>query len=298
MTEPKTADSTANPLDMIQSPLLNRNGLLTFAGVDAVLWVAALMTGSKIAIGIVAVLTIAAIGGLIYVWRMAKKQRKVMALLQGAQASPQARQAAMDQLQAQGGKPDVLNQLALAQLQAQDDPNKALQTLEAIDLAKAPEAVADEVRTFRAQMYLFKNRILEARDLADQIKLSNASSGQSKRMMTAVIAEAWARSGKAPAALDLLTTVEGPSEAGQEQLDLMVSFARVFATFHGGKRERCRKELEGLMRQNMNYLGRFAMPAQGAPFELQKLAQEVLKQHPDMRKMQRAQQQQAFRKVR
>jgi hypothetical protein len=219
-------------------------------------------------------------------------------LLQSASASPEARRQALEQLTAgdKSGK-DVLSQIARAQLQAQDDPDAALATLESIDLAKVPAAAADEVRTFRAQMYLYKNRTKDARDLADDIKLSNAGNAQSRAMMTAVVAETWARTGKADAALAILEDVKiDDPEAAQVRVPLL--FARVFAHFNSGKKERARKDLELLMKVDMNLLGRFAMPGHGSPFELQKIAQEVLRSHPDMRKMAKAQQQGAFRRGR
>ncbi len=280
------------------SPLLNRKALTTVAGFVAAFWLIAMMTGSKIVIGIVAVLTVAVIGGLIYVWRLTTKQRAMLDLLQTASASPEARKHALAQLEAQdkGGK-DVVNQIARAQLLAQDDPDAALAMLESIDLAKVPASAADEVRTFRAQMYLYKNRPKDARNLADDIKVSAAGNAQSRAMMTAVVAEAWARTGKADAALALLEDVKlDDPEIAQVRIPLI--FARVYANFGTGKKERARKDLELLMKTDMNLIGRFAMPGQGAPFELQKIAQEVLRSHPEMRKMAKNQQQGAFRRGR
>lgn len=294
MSEP----TVPNDPTQAMSPLLNRNTLMTVAGIIVALWLIALVTGSKIVVGIVAVLTLVILGGVVYVWRMAKKQKAMLDLLQGATASPEARKAALEQLTAgdKSGK-DVLSQIARAQLQAQDDPDAALATLESIDLAKVPAAAADEVRTFRAQMYLYKNRVKDARNLADDIKLSNAANAQSRAMMTAVVAETWARTGKADAALAILEDVKfDDPEAAQVRVPLL--FARVFAYFQSGKKERARKDLETLMKVDMNLLGRFAMPGHGAPFELQKMAQEVLRSHPEMRKMARNQQQGAFRRGR
>lgn len=288
----------AVPDPVASHPILNRNGLLTIGGIVAALWLTALVSGSLVVGIIVAVLTLAILGGLIYVWRLAKKQKAVIDLLQSANASPEARKLALAQLAAQGGgSKDVLNAIARAQLLAQDDPDQALAVLEGIDLAKVPAAAADEVRTFRAQMYLFKNRIKEARDLADAIKLSNAGNNQSRAMMTAVVAEAWARTGKPEAALELLNDVkfDDPELA---QLRVPLLYARVFANFGSGKKERARKDLETLMKQDMNLIGRFAMPGQAVHFELQKMAQDVLRSHPDMRKMARAQQQSGFRRAR
>lgn len=271
----------------LNAPILSRNALMTLGGIVAAMWLTAAMTGSKIALGIVGVLTLAVAGGLFYLFRQASKQRKMLNILQAAQASPQARKEALEQLQADdaGGK-DVLNQIARAQLQAQEDPDKALLTLEAIDMTKVPAAAADDVRSFRGQLYLWKNRIREAREQADLVKLSNAGSPQSKAMMAALIGEAWARTGKHEAALELLSTfnVDDP-EFSQARLPLL--FARIFANFASGKKERARKDINALMKMDINYLGRFLQPGPGVHLELKMLVQDVAKAHPDVKRQQR-----------
>ena len=65
------------------------------------------------------------------------------------------------------------------------------------------------------------------------------------------------------------------------------------AQFAAGKRDKARKDLETLMKIDVNLLGRYAMPGQRVHPELQKLAQEVLRSHPDMKRMMRQQQQQS-----
>ncbi len=298
MTETKPTAADAQAPTGMEHPFLNRNGLLTVGGIVGALWLTALVAGNRWVTGIVAVLTLAVAGGLIYVWRLLQKQKAVMSLLQSASASPEARRAALEQLSAtDSGSKDVLNRIARAQLEAQDDPKKALLTLEGIDLAKVPAAAADEVRTLRAQMCLWQNRVREARELADAIKLTNASSTQSRGLMSAVIAEAWARSGKAEAAMDVLAGVKfDDPELAQVRVLLLV--ARVFASFGAGKKERTKADLNALMKQDVNLLGRFVTPGQAVHLELQRMAKDVLATHPGMRKMARAQQQPGFRRGR
>lgn len=289
-----------NPQDVQPGlpPIVNKTALTLAGAVIAGLWILAAATESLIMVIVAAVLTVVVIGGLVWVYRLARKQRDVLELLQAGAASPEARRQALEQLSAKdaGGK-DVLTQLARAQLLAHENPDAALAALEGVDLSKAPGPVADEVRTFRAQMYLFKNRVNEARNLVDDINLSNASNPQSRAMMTAVVAEAWGRSGKHDAALELLADVK-LDDPELVQIRPMVLFARVFASFAAGKKERARKDLELLMRQDMNLLGRFVMPGQKVHPELKKIAEEVLRSHPDMRKMARQAQQSPFRRPR
>ncbi len=279
----------ADPLQA-EMPFLNKKALTTVAGVVVLVWVTALFTGSKIVLGVVAVLTVALAGLLWYAFRQLRKQKDMMALLQNAQASPEARRAALEQLAAQDpNSKDVLSGIAKAQLQAQDNPDAALQTLEGLDLSKVPKDAADQVRTFRAQLLLMKNRSKDARDLADQINVPTTGPLQARAMMAAVVAEAWARTGRYEGALVLLEDykLDNP-ELGQTQP--MLLFARVFANFAAGRKERVVKDLKQLMAQDMNLLGRFVQPGPGIHMDLRKLATEVLQTHPSLSKQVRAQQ--------
>jgi hypothetical protein len=275
------------PADALQHPLLSRNALLTAAGISLALWLTAVMTGSKVALIVVGVVNVAAAGAYVWLWRTHKRQKAVLDLLASGQGSKEARLAALAQLQqADKGSKDVVGRIARAQLEMQDDPDRALVTLEGIDLAKVPAVAADEVRVVRGQIYLYKGRLAEARQMADDIKLANAQSGQSRAMMTAVVAEAWARTGKAEAAWDLLEPHD-PAAADNKQVRWPLLFARIFASFHANKRDRCRKELHTLMADDMNLLGRFVQPGMKVHPELMKLAQQVLQSHPEVKRMAR-----------
>ncbi|MFZ4580125.1 MAG: hypothetical protein ACOYOB_17200, partial [Myxococcota bacterium] len=295
-----TDKKTPAPLDAAAlgpAQLLSRNSLLTIGGIIAALWLIAAVSGHWIVTTIMAVLTLAILGGLFWLYRLARKQRDVMSLLQGAGASPEARAAALLQLQAKdGGSKDVIHRIARAQLEAQTDPDKAILTLEGIDLKKIQAAAADEVRALLGQLYLWKGRVSEARTLADDIKLANAGNGQSRALMIAVQGESWARTGKHEAALELLNDLKlDDPELAQIRVPLLM--ARVFATYACGKREKTRKDLMLLMKEDVNLLGRFVSPGQKVHPELQKIAREVLAAHPDMKRMQR-QQQNPYRRVR
>lgn len=292
-----TNPPTLSPLDA-GMPLLNKRGLTTVAGVTVLVWITAAMTGSKIVLGLVGVLTLALAGLLFWAWRQAKKQNAMMQLLQQAQGSPEARQAALAQLAAQDPKgADVIGQLAKAQIEAQENPDKALETLQNTDLSKVPAEAADQVRTFRAQLLLLKNRTREARDLADQINVPSTGPKPARAMMASVVAEAWARSGRHTEALVLLEDLK-PEDPELEQMRPMLLYARIFANFAAGKKERSKKDMKALMEQDMNLLGRFVNPGPGIHIELRQIAAEVLQTHPDVKKMARAQQGAMHRRVR
>jgi hypothetical protein len=254
------------------------------------LWVTAFATGSKIFVIIVAVLTAVVAGLLIWVYRWATKQRAMMELLKGANASPEARREALAKLSAKGdGDKDVMNAMARAQLEAQEDPDKAIATLEKIDLKKVPAIMGDEVRAFRAQLYLVKGRAREARELADEIKVSNAQQAESRGMMAATVAEAWARTGKHKEAMDLLETIK-PEDPAYEQTKVPLLFARIYAAFAAGQREVVKRDMNALIKQDMNLLGRFVAPQFKVHPELQKLAKDALMRNPEVRKMAQKQQ--------
>ena len=287
MTEPA--------LPNLDSPLFNKKNLGLALAVLAVLWLTAAMTGSKWVLGAMGVLTVAAAGGLFWVYRFVQKQRSVMSLLQSAQASPEARMAALAQLQ--GDNKDVLKVIARAQLEAQDDPKKAIASLELLDLAKVPSTSQDDVRVLRAQLYLATGRLRDAANMADGINLGAAPNPQAKAMVAAIVGEAWARTGKADRALVILDDLK-IDDAEMGQAAILARMAKVFAAFHGGKKERAKKELEGLMKLDVNYLGRFVMPGGAVHLELQQMARTVAMSHPEARKQQRQAQRGTFGKVR
>ena len=253
------------------------------------------MTGSKIVLGLMGVVTLAAAGGLVWVYRLVKKQRAMVSLLQSAQGSPEARAAALAQLQ--GDDKDVLKMVARAQLEAQDDPKKAIATLEALDLGKVPTPSQDDVRVLRAQLYLATGRLRDAANMADGINLGAAPNASAKAMVTAIVGESWARTGKADRALLILDELK-LDDPDLGQAGILARMAKVFAAFHAGKKDRARKELENLMKIDVNYLGRFVMPGGAVHLELQQIAKQVAMNHPDMRKQQRQAQRGTFGRTR
>jgi len=105
------------------------------------------------------------------------------------------RKAALAQLDASYRKNDTTAIFARAQLEMQDDPKKALATLERIDLSKVLGTVADETRAQRAMIHLTMGDVGPARQLVDNIDLGRQRDAKTRAMLTAVCA----RPGHAPA---------------------------------------------------------------------------------------------------
>ena len=258
-------------------------------GILAILWITAFASNSKVFIVVMGVLTVAIAGMLLWILRWARKQRAMMELLQTASLSPQARRDALQKLEASGADGDALNAVARARLQAEEDPELALTTLEGIDPRKVPMTMADEVRAMRAQMYLLLGRAKEARPQVDEIKLSNAGSTEARGALAATVAEAWARTGKHVEALDLLGTIS-PDDKDFASVRSALLFARVYASFAAGNRDAVRRDMQSLVRQDPNLLGRFVMPKAKTHPELQKIARDLLQRDPGVRKMMQKQQ--------
>ena len=261
----------------------SRKSLLWVGGITLAIWAFAVNTGSMILMIIVGVLTLILLGVLFWAWRMIKKQRGMISLLQGATASADARKGAYDQLSADKDAGSPMKLFARAQLLAGDDPKGALKLLEGTELKKFPAAMQDDVSLLKAQIYLGSGRTKDARACADVMNLDNPQRKEIRPLAAAIVAEAWARTGKSKEALALIDTIEYPKKDA-EQIMLQARIAKVFAKFAAGQRQGARTEMVSLADDDLNNLGRFILPQFHVHPELQKLAEQVMKQHPAARK--------------
>lgn len=245
-------------------------------------WVFAISTGNLVVEIIVGVLTLALLVILGLSFRMLSKQKKVVSLLQGSTASPEARKEALAKLTESKDADSPTSIFARAQLQAQDDPDAALRLLDKVELKAYPPMMQDDVSLLRVQLCLGLGRTQDARKSADLINLDNPQRAQMRAMGAAIVAEAWARTGKSKDALALIETIEYPKE-NREQIETQVRIARVFARFASNQRGAARNELNALANDNPDYLGRFVLPQFRVHPELQKLARSVLQSHPSAR---------------
>jgi hypothetical protein len=205
-------------------PLALRLGL-PFLGV----WVIAFLIPGWIPKAVVGALTLALAGLLFWVYRQAKSSRAVASLIRDAGDTPEARKEAIAKLETGFKKDDVAAVFAKAQLQLQEDPRAALRTLETINLEKVTLApVADEARAQRAMIHLMIGETDEARVLVDNIDMSRHKDAKPRATMAAIIGEAWARTGQAKKAVELLETLDLADAEFAELLPQLLR-ARAFA---------------------------------------------------------------------
>lgn len=264
-------------LDQVEQPTMNWKVLGLVGLALAVLWVIAGILQPNIGyVGFIVAgaLTLVALGFLIWVWRLTRKSADIANILKGA-TDKESRLAALEQLRARqtpGGK-DALNAIAQSQLVAQENPSEAIRILEAIDLNKAPALVQDDVRANLAMFYLMTGRARDARALADDIRLDRQAQARAKAMYAAVVAESFARTGKADEARKLLETFDpGDKEFGQ--VSGMLLRAQVYTYTATKKRGRAREAMERLLQVDPNMVAAFVQKGQRP--EVARLAKQVL----------------------
>ena len=227
-----------------------------------------------IALTIPAVLTLLAIAMVVWAMRQAKKAQGVAGILSGVETADQ-RKAALAQLDATYKKDDTTAIFGRAQLEMQDDPKKALATLERIDLNKVLGAVADETRAQRAMIHLTLGDVGPARQLVDNIDLSRNRDAKTRAMLTAVCAEAWARTSNAKKAVDTLTLID-PEDPEYEKLRPQLYRALAYAYAHSNDLKGMKRALKRLMTFDVRLLGGF-MTKRTHPL-LQKEAKRLVEQ--------------------
>jgi len=270
-------------------PAIPKKTFVYLGLIFAALWGFAIYTGSLVVEIIVGVLTAIVIGLLLYALRMVKKQRGLVATLQGATQSPEARRDALAKLEAGKDASEPTNIFARAQLMAQDDAKGALALLDTKELKAYPAAMQDDVALLKTQLYLGMGRTQDARKVAETINLDNPSRKEVRTMAAVIVAEAFARTGKPREAVALVDSIELPKKDA-DQILVQARVVKVFAKFAMNQRPAARAELVSLADDDVNYLGRFLMPQFKVHPELQKLARQVLEANPAARKVVKGQQ--------
>ncbi len=263
--------STPNEVPTIGG--FRRKTLITVGVVAAVIWAFAIQTKSVVLMSIVGGLTLVVLGLLGWAFLLMRRHKRLNTLLEGAMASPEARRDVLAKLD--GGKDahQIPIIFARAQLTAADDPARALEMLEAIELKTVPPQMQDDFAYLRAQLCLSFGRAQDARPLADSINVNSPQRKDSRGMLVAVVAETWARTGKAQDALDLLASVD--LDAEKDELRFQLQVARVFAQFALGKTRVVKQELAAIGEPDVNRLGRFLAPRFKVNPDLQRLAREA-----------------------
>jgi len=234
-----------------------------------------------------AVVTVLVLG--VYVWmsRLLGKQKALGAILEGADTK-EGRAEALEKLGRDFKEGDTQAVLARAQLEAQDDPRKALATLEAVRLDKVLAApMAGQVRAMRAMLHLSLGETDKARALADALDLGKQQDAKIRAMFATVAGEAWARTGLAQKAKDTLELFD-PEEAAHAELRAQMWRARAFAYAGTGDTRSMKHALRRLGAVNPYLLGMFVGQKRVHPLLEREAKQMVMSSGVVKKQMQRA----------
>jgi hypothetical protein len=255
-------------------------------GVLALVWVAALvlLRWSWIPSAVAGVLTVAGVGIGIWLVRYVNKSRELGALLKAANETEEGRREALKKLETDFKKGDVQATIARAQLEMQEDPRKALATLETVDLAKQLGPVADQVRCTRATIHLQLGELQEARALVDKMELGKQQDVKTRAMFAAVAGEAWGRTGQGKKATELLE-VFNPEEPELSEMRVQMWRARAFAAAGTGDMKAAGRALKKLAEMSPQLLGMFVGAKKVHPMLQQEAKQLLMRSGAVPRKM-------------
>jgi len=234
-----------------------RSALLRIGIPVGVVWIVVILINHRYGYITAGIITAVAAGIVSWaLWHM-RRSTKVANILRSADISTaHGRKEAMEQLESGAAKKDTTALFAKAQILMHEDPRKALEVLEQINLDKAMAPVADEARGQRAMIHLLLGEVDRARALADAIELSRHDQLKSRASLAAVIAEAWARSGQAKRANDTLDLFD-PENSELQDLRPQLYRARAFAAASVSDTKRMRHALRKLRSINPQLLGGF-----------------------------------------
>jgi len=204
---------------------------------------------------VAAIVTVVIAGAGVWMIRYVRKSEALGAILRGAETN-EGRKEALKKLETDFKKGDVQATMARAQLELQEDPKKALETLEAIDLSKQMTPVADQVRALRASIHLTLGEAQKARALADQLELGKQQEPKTRAMFAAVAGEAWARTGNGKKALEVLELFDVDAD-DMGEMRIQILRARAFAYASVGDMKGAERVLKKLADTNINLLAMF-----------------------------------------
>lgn len=226
--------------------------------VVAVAWVIAIIVRHWSGYAVAGVFTAVLAGVGVWLIRYMKKSEALGELLRGAETEG-GRKAALEKLAAGFNKKDSQAVLAKAQLEMQEDPRKALATLEAVKLDKVLGPVADQFRAMRAMIHLTLGETAEARALADELDLGKQQEHKTRATFATVAGEAWARTGQAKRAVETLELFN-PEDPAFAELRAQMWRARAFAYAGSNDMKGVSRALKKLGDMNPTLLGMFIGP--------------------------------------
>lgn len=203
-TPPPGATEAPTAGTATRAPKLDPKTILTRVALPlAAVWLIAAFLRNKWVYGVAGVLTAVLAGVVLFALFYMRKTQRVASIV-GDAKTKEDREQAIARIDKEFKKDDTAAIFAKAQLQMHEDPRAALATLETIDLKKVMANQADEARAQRAMIHLMLNETQEARTLVDPIDLGRQQDQRGKAMIAAVVCEAWARTGQAKRAKDIL----------------------------------------------------------------------------------------------
>lgn len=229
--------------------------------VAALVWIIAFIippSGRIYSVSLAGVLSVVAVGVIIWLDRYVKKTQKLGAILKGADTE-EGRKAALEKLDTDFKKGDTQAVIAKAQLQMQEDPRAALATLETVNCEKELAPIAGQVRAMRAMLHLTLGETAEARTLADQLELGKQQEPKTRVMFATVAGEAWARSGQAKKAVDTLDLFN-PEAPENAEMKAQMWRARAFAYAATNDTKNMARAVKKLAEINPHLLGMFLPP--------------------------------------
>ncbi|MBV9947303.1 MAG: hypothetical protein JOZ69_10680, partial [Myxococcales bacterium] len=223
LTAPAPGSAEKPPVDL-------KKVFVRVGGILALIWLVAIAVAHWTIIPVIGagVITVLAVAAGFWVVRYVNKSRELGALLRSAGETEEGRKEALKKLETDFKKGDVQAVIARAQLEMQDDPRKALATLETIDLAKQMTPVGDQVRCTRATIHLQLGELPEARALVDKMELGKQQEPKTRAMFAAIAAETWGRTGQGKKATELLE-VFNPDDPDLGEMRVQMWRARAFA---------------------------------------------------------------------
>jgi len=237
-----------------QKPAVDLKKIATRVGLlVVVMWAGAIAIRHWIAYAVAGVLTALIAGVGVWLVRYMKRSEALGALLRGADTE-EGRKAALEQLSGMKGDSQAI--LARAQLEMQEDPKKALTTLESVNLEKMLAPMADQFRAMRAMIHLTLGETAQARALADNLDLGKQQDAKTRAMFATVAGEAWGRSGQAKKAIETLELFN-PEDPEFAEMKTQMWRARAFAYAANNDMKGAARALRKLADMNPHLLGMF-----------------------------------------
>jgi hypothetical protein len=215
-------------------------------------WGVAVAIPGMIPIIVAGVLTLVLAGIVFWVVRFTKKQTAVAGIIRDADTA-EARREAIEKLDTEFKQGDMNATLAKAQLLMQEDPREALRTLESLELKKMMVQNADQCRSQRSMIHLMLGETDSARTLADEIDLSRHKDARARATLGCIVGEAWARTGQARKAIELLETFDLDDDA-YEDLKPQLLRSLAFAYAWSNKTKQMKQALRKMRAINVQLL--------------------------------------------